>query len=631
MSPRFPKTSPPCFSRGLSAAAAREAAWGSPVRLTSGWPRDVTPATARADALAGLLGALLVLPQGLAFATLAGLPPQYGIFSAIAPTIVAAVFGSSLHVVTGPTNANSLAVLAALSPLALVGSPDYVALVLAVTVMVGLIQFGVGISRLGFLTDFMSPSVLLGFTSGAAALIACYALPDLLGLKLAARGPFGLVEETVAHWRLINPAAAGVAAMTLAVTFLARRLIRPAPFMLCGLLAGWALSEILTRASGDLGVATIGALPSPLPGLTLPVPPLARLGDLLPIAGALAIVALGQSVSIAKAVAARSGQRIDVNREFVGQGLANIVGGFTSSYLACGSLNRSVPNFEAGARTPLAAVFSAVFLVALVAAAAPILGRIPTPAIAALLAYTAWSLLDTRRFLEIARISRPEFVIAAATFAAMMLAPFHVAILVGVGLSVVVFLYRTSRPRIYALAPDRRTEAGRLAPLAELEAPVECPQVKLVRIEGSAYFGAAQYVGDRLHEMRQKRPGQKRLLVMAKSMNFIDLAGAELWELEASRRRGAGGDLYFHRPRGAVLDVWAKTGFLDRLGRGHVFDSKHTAIATIFSQLDPAICATCTARIFRECGSAPASATKEAQAQDKPRDAAEPVRQLGPA
>jgi SulP family sulfate permease len=580
------------------------------MRLTSGWERMVTLKTTRADAMAGVLGALLVLPQGLAFATLAGLPPQYGIFSAIVPTIVAAVFGSSRHVVSGPTNANSLAIMAAISPLAAVGGPEYVGLVLAVTIMVGVIQLGVGAFKLGFLTDFMSPSVLLGFMSGAAALIACYAMPELLGLTdIGKHGPFGEVAAVARHWRDVNIPAVAIAVVTLAVTFLVRRLVRPAPFMLCGLLAGWAVSEALRYYMGETGVARVGALPSPFPSFGVEIPSLARLSDLLPVAGALAIIALGQSVSIAKAVAARSGQRIDVNREFVGQGLSNIAGGFSSSYLSCGSLNRSVPNLEAGAKTPLAAVFSALFLVALVAVAAPLLRRLPSPAIAALLAYTAWSLFDARRFIEIARISRIEFAIAAVTFGAMLVAPFHIAILIGVSFSVLAYLYRTSRPRIHTLAPDRDTEAGRLTPLDELAAPVECPQLKLVRIEGSAYFGAAQYVGDRLHEMRQRRPGQKRLLVMAKSMNFIDLAGAELWELEASRRRMAGGDIYFHRPRAAVLETWEKSGFLKRLGEGHIFESKREAIGAIYSQLDPAICAGCTARIFRECGPAPASAT----------------------
>ncbi|MGA0534116.1 SulP family inorganic anion transporter [Hansschlegelia sp. KR7-227] len=569
----------------------------------------MTARTVRADALAGLLGALLVLPQGIAFATLAGLPPQYGIFSAIVPTIVAATFGSSLHVVSGPTNANSLAIFAAITPLAAAGSPDYIALALAVTIMVGIIQLSVGAFRLGSLTDFLSPSALLGFTSGAATLIACYALPAFLGVTLRnPHGPFGEVAAIfMRHAAEINPSAAAVAAATLAATLGARAISRRSPFMLIGLAVGWAVSEALALWPAAPPVAVVGAIPAPLPAFAIPMPPLEALPNLVPVACALAVIALGQSVSIAKAVAGRSGQRIDVNREFIGQGLSNIAGGFFSSYLSCGSLNRSVPNLEAGARTPLAAILSALFLIALVAVATPVLRQIPTAAIAALLIYTAWSLLDARRFVEIARISRIEFAIAATTFTAMLFVPFHVAIMVGAGFSLVAYLYRTSRPHIHALAPDRSTKVGRFTAVDNLSDPVECPQLKLLRIEGATYFGAAQYVGDRLHELRLRSPGQKHLLIMAKSMNFIDIAGAELWELEATRRRLMGGDLYFHRPRQAVLDVWEKTRFVDRLGRDHIFDSKTDAIATIYQRLDPKICATCTARIFKECGPAPAA------------------------
>lgn len=222
--------------------------------------------------------------------------------------------------------------------------------------------------------------------------------------------------------------------------------------------------------------------------------------------------------------------------------------------------------------------------------------------------YTAWSLLDLGRFLEIARVSRIEFAIATATFLAMLFVPFHIAILIGAGFSLVAYLHRTSHPHIHALAPDRSTDVGRFTATCDLAEPQECPQLKLLRIEGATYFGAAQYVGDRLHEMRQRAPKQKHLLVMAKSMNFIDLAGAELWEAEARRRRLMGGDLYFHRPRQAVTDLWRKTGFSDRLGQGNVFDSKTAAITSIFKRLDPEICATCKARIFRECEGAPGGA-----------------------
>ena len=214
--------------------------------LTSGWWRLVTPATIRADALAAVLGAVLVLPQAIAFATLAGLPPQYGIYSAIVPTVIAAAFGSSWHVVSGPTNANSLALFAALSPLALVGSPDYITLALAVTIIVGIIQFALGALRLGAIADFIAPSVLLGFTGGAATLIALYALKDFVGIPdSSTAGPAGALQALFLHWKSVEPSAVAVGCATLIATFAVRRWAPRFPFMLIGLTVGFALSELL--------------------------------------------------------------------------------------------------------------------------------------------------------------------------------------------------------------------------------------------------------------------------------------------------------------------------------------------------------------------------------------------------
>ncbi|MGA0532567.1 SulP family inorganic anion transporter [Hansschlegelia sp. KR7-227] len=572
--------------------------------LTSGWWRRVTLRTMQADLVAGLLGALLVLPQGIAFATLAGLPPQYGLYSAIVPTVVAAIFGSSSHVVSGPTNANSLALFAAISPIAVAGSPDYIALALAVTIMVGVIQFAVGALKLGSLTDFLSPAVLLGFTSGAAALIACYALPDMLGLPSASgHGPAAALVSAFENWRSINWAALGVGVATLVVAVGLRAISRKIPFMLIGLIVGWALSEAINLRLGSEAVTVIGAIPTAIPSFAIPEPPLQDLARLAAAAAALAIIALGQSVSIAKAVAARSGERIDVNREFVGQGLSNVFGGLSSSYLSCGSLNRSLPNFEAGARTPVAAIFAAAALMGLVAVAAPLLRQLPTAAIAGLLIYTAWSLLDFSRFIELARLNRIEFAIAATTFCAMVCLPFHVAIMLGAGMSLAAYLKRTSRPHFKILAPDPSDPSRRFTPLDEFEQPpAECPQLKLLRIEGATYYGATQFVGDRLHALRLQAPGQKHLLVMARSMNFIDLAGADLWKMEGVRRRAENGDLYFHRPRAAVIELWGRTGFLKWLGTDRIFGSKAQAISAIYPRLDPKICETCTVRAFLECG-----------------------------
>jgi SulP family sulfate permease len=319
-------------------------------------------------------------------------------------------------------------------------------------------------------------------------------------------------------------------------------------------------------------------------------------------------------VSIAKAVALRSGQRIDVNREFRGQGLSNIVGGFFSCYVSCGSLNRSMPNLEAGARTPLSSVFSALLLLGLVAVSAPVLAQIPMAALAGLLVLVALGLVDLARWRELFALSRSDFAVALATLLATVTIRMEMAILLGVLLSLMSFLYRTSRPAMRTMGFDSRglerqfvviDDAPDAAP-DERQPPLpECPQLKLLRMEGEVYFGATQHVADILYALRHQPNPQKHLLVMAKSMNFIDLAGAELWATELAARRAMGGNLYFHRPRPEVIQMWRKTGFTSLLGPEHQFADKFSAISTIFGKLDPEICRHCRARIFWECKTAP--------------------------
>jgi SulP family sulfate permease len=590
-------------------------------RLFGSWVRTVSAGTLRADALAGLLGAVLVLPQGIAFATMAGLPPEYGLYTAVVPCIIAALFGSSWHVMSGPTNANSLALFAMLSPLALAFSPAYVQMALVVTVMVGVMQWLIGALRLGSLANFISPAALFGFTSGAAVLIAVHALPDLLGLSKAAQpGSAALLSHVAGQLGAVQPVALAAAAVTLVVAVALRRWRPHWPYMLAGLagatLAGIDLMPLALPGEAMQGLRTVGSIAVPWPKLVLPQVSWAQVPELLGLAFALTIVALGQAISIAKAVAARSGQRIDTNREFRGQGLSNIVGGFFSSYVSCGSMNRSMPNLQAGARTPLAAVFSALLLLALVALSAPLLAQIPMAALAALLLLVAVTLLDAPRWRQLLRLDRTEFSVALVTTIATVTIRLEMAILLGTLLSLMSFLYRTSHPAMRTMGFDSTRadrqfvvidEAATPEPAASAagQALPECPQLKLLRMEGEVYFGATQHVADTLHALRHAPRPQKHLLVMGKSMNFIDLAGAELWEAELNARRAMGGDLYFHRPRPEVIRLWATTGFTRLLGPEHQFPDKRTAIATIFSKLDPEICRSCTARVFWECQSAP--------------------------
>jgi len=577
-------------------------------RRVGPWVPLVSAGTLRADAIAGLLGAILVLPQGIAFAMLAGLPPEYGLYSAIVPCAVAALFGSSWHVVSGPTNANSLALFAMLTPLAVAGSAGYIELALAVTVLVGVMQWLVGVTRLGSLASFISPAALLGFIGGAALLIVVHALPNLLAVVPGQvhGGPAAIVH-LAQNLGTLQPSALLVGAATIAAVLITRRVAPRWPAMLIGVAVGTALSSTINAWPGTLGlapVATVGAFPGAWPPFRVPQVNLAVLPDLLGIAVALTIVALAQSISIAKVMAARSGQRLDANREFIGQGVSNMVGGFFSCYVSCGSLNRSMPNLDAGARTPLASVLAAGWLLMLAAAAAPLLALIPMPAIAGLLIVVAWSLLDAARWRRLWQLGRTDLAVAGVTLVTTVTIRMEVAILIGTVASLGSYLYRTSRPAMRRMGFDTMAPERPFVVIDDNpNALPECRKLQLLRMEGSVYFGATPHVADRLHALRLAHDAPRHLLVMAKSMNFLDLAGAELWHDEMRARRAMGGDLYFHRPRPQVMELWERSGFLDELGRDHIFTDKHTAIRTILARVaeDDDPCTGCGRRVFHEC------------------------------
>jgi len=581
-----------------------------PARVLGPWVLQLDGATLRADALAGLLGAVLVLPQAIAFAALAGLPPAMGLVAAALPCAVAALAGSSRHVVSGPTNATSLALGAMLAPLA-VGDPSLlVPLALALTLGVGLIQVGLALARLGALANFVSPSVMLGFTTGAAGLIAWYALAGLMGAS-------GRATPTQAWAAGVSAPSLLVGGLTLVAAAAGRRWWRRGPHMLLALALGIAAGWWFTHHPLLAGPAPlrVGSTPSAWPQWHGPLADADRLvpllPQLLPAALALTIVALGQAMAIAKALATRSGQLIDANRECLGQGLANLSAALGSGLVVCGSLNRSLPNLEAGARTPLAGVAASLWLLALVAVAGPLLAWIPLAAVSALLLVVAWALVDRAAWRRTWGLARSEFAVALATAAATLVLRLEMAVLTGVMLSLVVYLYRSARPALRTMGFDHQGP-GRPFVVIDQAPPgalPECPQLKLLRMEGSVWFGAVPHVAEHLRTLRQRAEadpaGQRHLLVMAKSMNDIDLNAADLWDDERIRRRELGGDLYFHRPRPPVLAMWQRTGFLRRLGEDHVFPDKRRAIAAIVPRLDDAVCAGCSVRLFEECSHRP--------------------------
>jgi len=560
----------------------------------------------RADLLAGLIGAVIVLPQGVAFATLAGMPPEYGLYAAMVPTAIAALFGSSLHAVTGPTNAVSLLVFATVAPLAVPGSPQYVGLVLTLSFMAGVMMLSMGALRLGTLVNFISHTVVLGFTAGAGALIITSQVRNFLGLDIEAGSSFlHTWQAFFLHALDSQPYVVLVGAFTLASGLLARRWIPRFPYMIAAMLAGSVLAYGLNYELGQshTGIRTLGALPGALPRLSTPVFDLDTLRKLLAVALAVVVLGLTEAVSIARAIALKSGQRIDGNQEFVGQGLANIVASFFSGMPASASFNRSGANYEAGARTPLAAVFAAVLLVLIVLVIAPLVAYLPLASMAAILFMVAWGLFDFAAIRTILRTSRAETAVLALTFFATLLMELEFAILVGVLVSLVLYLHRTSRPRLIGLAPDPARASRKFTDVREKVE--ECPQLKFLRVEGSIYFGAVNHVEAYFDWLRDRSPAQKHLVLMAKGVRFVDVAGAELLAHEARKRRALGGGLYIHGARAEAEELLRKPDFLGRIGPENFFATKSDAITTLFPRLDRQICARCRARIFVECASLP--------------------------
>ena len=403
----------------------------------------------------------------------------------------------------------------------------------------------------------------------------------------------------------IRPYVLLVGVATLATGILARRYLKQVPYMIAAMLAGSLLAFALNQAIGveDTGIRTLGALPGALPPLSHPDFELEKLRKLLAIAVAITVLGLTEAVSIGRAIALKSGQRIDGNQEFIGQGLSNIAASFFSGFPASASFNRSGLNYEAGARTPLAAVFSALFLILVLIAVAPLMAYLPTASMAAILFLVAWGLIDFASMRNIVRASRSETAVLALTFAATLLLELEFAILAGVMLSLLVYLKRTSRPSMRSLVPDPRHATRKMA---VLEAGLtECPQLKILRIEGSIYFGAVNHVGAHFDTLREVSPGQKNLLLLAKSINFVDVAGAELLAHEAEQRRKMGGQLYLYSLRQPVRDMLARGGYSGQIGQANIFATKHEAIGGVFARLDRAICASCHARIFNECAALP--------------------------
>ncbi|MGF6592642.1 SulP family inorganic anion transporter [Pseudomonas sp. 2835] len=492
------------------------------------WLPRQSRASVRRDLLVGLSGAILALPQSIAYALIAGLPAEYGLYAAIVPVIVACLWGSSWHLICGPTAAISIVLYASVSPLAVAGSSDYITLILLLTFLAGVFQWLLGLLRFGALVNFVSQSVVLGFTLGAALVIALGQLPNLMGIDLPSQATaLKTLQNLLAHAPQVDGPSLLLGLGTLLLG-IALKLLQPRwPGLLITLAVASVLVWLLPGVFGHVQLVPgfVGQLPplSPLPLLDLEL-----ILRLLPSAVAVGMLGLVTSLSIARSLSARSEQLIDANQEIRAQGLSNMVGGLFSGYLSSGSFTRSGLSYDAGARSPLAGVFSALWVMLFAVAGAGLIAHIPIPAMAGSILLICWGLVDHRAIRALFRVSRSEFLVMALTAAATLLLELQTAIYAGVLASLFFYLKRTSRPRVQQ---SREGDAD------------------VLRVGGSIFFGASHYL-----QVRLQRCQGPQVVIDARQINFIDYSGVDMLHREARRLGRAGGSLTLRRARAPVIE-----------------------------------------------------------------------------
>ncbi len=552
------------------------------------------------DLIAGITGTVIVIPQAVAFAMIAGLPPVYGFYTAMITPIIAALFGSSYHLISGPTTAISIVVFATISKFVDPASDmeQYVALTLVLTFMAGVIQLAMGLAKMGKLVNFVSHSVIIGFTAGAGVLIGFKQLKHVFGLDVPQGSSFyNIIKHITNNISETNWYVFAVAIGTLLIAIIVREFIKPLSryYMLIAMVLGSFLAILLGGVSN--GIETVGEIPSNLPPFRMPELNLTNIRNLSGGAITVALLGLIEAVAIARSIALTSHQRIDANQEFKGQGLSNIMASFFSSYMGSGSFTRSGVNKQAGAKTPMSAIFAAFFLMIVLLVFSNYAAYLPKPAMGGIILLVGYNLIDFHHIKQVVKSSSREIIVLSTTLFGTLFFELETALFSGIALSLFFYLEKTARPNIAELGTSKNHRFINIIRDSDIKV---CPQLKIVRIDGSIYFGALEVVSDYFNHLYEK--GEvKHVLIVAKGINFIDLAGATWLSHEAFKWQKRGGGIYFGGLKIVSQQILKKGGFRDQIGEENFYPDKKTAIYEIYKKLDKSICENCTARIFYEC------------------------------
>ena len=538
------------------------------------------PATLKADAMAGLTVAMIAIPQSMAYAQLAGLPAHIGLYASFLPVIVAALFGSSRQLSTGPVALASLMSATAIQPYAAQGVEVMIIYSAMLALMIGVFRLSLGLLRLGVVVDFLSNPVVLGFTNGAALIIGTSQLPKLFGLDIKA-DQFEHYYEYL--WAMLtslgNTQQVILLMAALALTSLVM-LKRYAP-RLPGILLTVALTTVLAWAFHyeERGGSVVGAIPQGLPSFSFPAVEFNfdQLSGLMASAIVIGLMGLVEAISISKAIAAQTRQPWSVNQELVGQGMANITAGLFQGYVVSGSFSRSAVNFSSGAITGLASVITGLLIAVTLLFLTDLLHHLPQATLGAVIIMAVVNLFSLKPILRAWRVERHDGIAAIITFVATLLFAPHleVGILTGIFLSLGLFLYRTMRPNFVELARD---QADGILRDAELHKLPTSETVAIYGFDGDLYFANAGYLEGKLLNSIARKPALKVVILDLEGVGQIDASGESMLEKLVDGLQANGVEMYIARSKAQVYNAFERSGLVQHIGTQHFFKERKDAL-----------------------------------------------------
>ncbi|MCB1354488.1 MAG: sulfate permease [Rhodobacteraceae bacterium] len=555
------------------------------------------------DLIAAVIVTIMLIPQSLAYALLAGLPPEMGLYASMAPLVAYALFGTARALAVGPVAVASLMTAAAVGKLAQQGSPEYIGAAIALALLSGLLLIAMGALRLGFLANFLSHPVISGFITASGLLIAMSQLGHILGIRAGGENLYEMTVALAARLGEINPWTTLIGTGAIAFLYWARlrlkrvliaRGVAPRIADLAAKVGPVAAIVVSTGAVWAFGldrsgVAIVGAIPNALPSPTLPPLDLELWAQIAVPALLISIVGYVETISVAQTFAARKRQRIDPDQELIALGFSNVGASVSGGFPVTGGFSRSVVNFDAGAETPAAGAFTAVGIGLATVFLTPFLYYLPKATLAATIIVAVLSLVDFRTLRHTWTYSKADFSAIAATILLTLLQGVEAGLIAGVGLSIALHLYRTSRPHVAILGQVPGTEHFRNINRHDV---ITDPAIISMRIDESLYFPNARFLEDQVNAAVAANPQARHLILVCPAINSIDASALE--SLEAINHRLAEGGVTFHlsEVKGPVMDKLQRVHFLDEL-TGQVHLTQFDAVASINPELARATLAAC--------------------------------------